>query len=136
MKTIEISIRLDPVEDEIRRMPKEENTEGKQALVIGTNGKYRVIGEDETIDIIDKLSDNFRFDYMGKNLFLVVYNASKVISTGESQFIAGSVLIIKADENGITLLNNEEIENAKAEFAARLVTLCADGIEFSAYEIG
>ena len=136
MKTIEISIRLDPVEDGIRRMPKEENMEGKQALVIGTNGKYRVIGEDETIAIIDKLSDNFRFDYMGKNLFLIVYNASKVISTGESQFIAGSVLIIKADENGITLLNDEEIENAKAEFAARLVTLCADGIEFSAYEMG
>ena len=39
MKTIEISIRLDPVEDGIRRMPKEEKTEGKQALVIGTNGK-------------------------------------------------------------------------------------------------
>ena len=136
MKTIEISIRLDPVEDGIRRMPKEEKMEGKHALVIGTNGKYRVIEEEETISLIDRLLGNLRIDYMGKSAFLVVYNASKVIVTGEGEYIAGSVLVIKADKNGIALLDTEEIEAAKVEFAARLVTLCADGVDFSAYEIG
>ena len=29
----------------------------------------------------------------------------------------------------------EEIEVAKTEFAARIATLCADGMEFSAYEM-
>lgn len=136
MQTIEISIQLDPTMDGISWVPKKVKLEGKHALIIGTNGKYRVIEEDEAISIIDKLSGNCRSDYMGKSTFLVVFNANKVIKTGGAQFIAGSVLIIKAGKNGIAFLDDEEIETAKAEFAARLVTLCADGIDFSAYEIG
>ena len=65
----------------------------------------------------------------------MVCNKKKIIRTGDSRFIAGSVLIVKAGKNGTDLLTVEEVEKAKAEFACRLATLCADGIEFSAYEM-
>ena len=136
MQTIEVNIRLDPFEDGISWMPKNVKMEGKHALVIGTNGKYRVIDEDEALEIMDKLSGCCRSDYMGKTTFLVVYNANKVIKTCGTSFIAGSVLIVKAGNNGMDFLDDAEIEKAKAEFAGRMVTLCADGVDFSAYEIG
>ena len=135
MQTIEISIQLDPSVDGINWMPERVKIEGKHAFVIGTNGNYRIIDEDETFAILDRLFGNSQSDYIGKTSFLVVYNANKVIKTGGSRFIAGSVLVIKSGNNGIELLTDDEIEVAKNEFTSRIVTLCGDGIEFSAYEL-
>lgn len=135
MQTVEISIRLDPTSDGINWIPKKIKMEGKHALVIGTNGKFRIVEEDEAASILDKLSGNCISEYMGHTEFLLVCTAKKIIKTGEARFIAGSVLIVKAGRNGIDLLTDEEIDAAKTEFAARLVTLCADGMEFSAYEM-
>lgn len=136
MQTVEISIQLDPSVDGINWTPKKIKLEGKHALVIGTNGQFRIIDEDEAVSILDRLSGNCYSDYMGHTEFLVVCNSKKIIKTGDARFIAGSVLIVKAGRGGIDFLTDEEIEAAKAEFAARLATLCADGLEFSAYEIG
>jgi len=135
MQTVDISIQLDPSVDGISWTPKKVRLESRHALVIGTNGKHRIIDEDETISIIDRLSGNSCSDYMGNTELLVVCNAKKVIKTCDARFIAGSVLIVKAGRNGIDFLTDEEIETAKVEFASRLVTLCADEIEFSAYQM-
>mgnify|MGYP003292010592 CR=1 FL=1 len=135
MQNIEINIQLDPVEDGISWTPKKVKQEGKYALVIGTNGKYRLIDESEAVEILDRLSSNITSDYMGHTGFFVVCNKNKIIRTGDSRFIAGSVLIVKAGKSGTDLLTEEEVEKAKAEFACRLATLCADGMEFSAYEM-
>lgn len=135
MQNIEINIQLDPVEDGISWTPKKVKQEGKHALVIGTNGRWRVIDEEEAVDILERLSGNCTSDYMGHTGFLVACNKKKIIRTGDSRFIAGSVLIVKAGKHGTDLLTEEEVERAKAEFASRLATLCADGIEFSAYEM-
>lgn len=136
MQTIEISIQLDPSVDGINWMPERVKVEGKHGLVIGTNGKYRIVDEDETYSILDSLFNNSQSDYIGNTPFLVVYNSKKVIKTSESRYIAGSVLVIKFGDKGIELLTDEEIEVAKSEFASRIITLCGDGIEFSAYELG
>ena len=54
MQNIEINIQLDPVEDGISWTPKKVKQEGKYALVIGTNGKYRLIDENEAVDILER----------------------------------------------------------------------------------
>ena len=54
MKNIEINIQLDPVEDGISWTPKKVKQECKYALVIGTNGKYRLIDENEAVDILER----------------------------------------------------------------------------------
>ena len=135
MKNIEINIQLDPVEDGISWIPKKVKQEGKYALVIGTNGKYRLIDENEAVDILERFEGGCDSDYMGHTGFIVICNRKKIIRTGDSRFIAGSVLIVKAGKHGTDLLTEEEIDRAKAEFACRLAILCADGIEFSAYEM-
>ena len=135
MQNIDITIQLDPVEDGANWIPKGMKIKGGGALIIGTNGDYRIAEENEAIEILDRLSSCCSSDYMGHTGFIVICNRKKIIRTGDSRFIAGSVLIVKAGKHGTDLLTEEEIDRAKAEFACRLATLCADGIEFSAYEM-
>lgn len=75
-------------------------------------------------------------DYMGHKVFLVICNSKKIIRVGEAKFFVGSVLVMKGSKERAEFLTDEEVEYAKMQFASRLVTLCADGMEFSAYEIG
>ena len=138
MKQIEINIQLDPVTDGPNFLPEKVTNKSKKALVIGTNGEYRLIDEDEVYEIFDRMTMAMvsESDFMGKTDFLAVFNAKKVLSTGGAKFVVGSVLIVKAVREGITLLDTGEIEQAKTEFQSRLVTLCGSGIQFSAYELG
>jgi len=136
MKEIEINIQLDPVEDGAIVIPKQVNREDKGALIIGTNGECRFAKEAEAYEILDRLGMNCAADYMGKTDYMTIFNAKKVLSTGESQFVVGSVMIIKGTERGIEFLNKAEAEEAKIEFESRLAVLCGSGIQFSAYEIG
>ena len=135
MQNIEITIQLDPVEDGANWIPKGMKIKGGGALIIGTNGDYRIAEENEVIEILDRLSGCCSSDYMGKTSFLVVYNKKKIVAAGDAKFIVGSVMIVKGSAKGIELLDEEEIEQAKKEFESRLATLCGSGIQFSAYEI-
>ena len=45
-------------------------------------------------------------------------------------------MIVKGTDRGLEFLDDEEVEEAKAEFISRLAVLCGSGIQFSAYEIG
>lgn len=136
MKEIEINIQLDPVEDGAIVIPKQVVREDKGALIIGTNGEYRFAKEAEVYEILDRLGMNCAADYMGMTDYMTVFNSKKVLNTGGSQFVVGSVMIVKGTERGIELLNEVEVEEAKIEFESRLAVLCGGGIQFSAYEIG
>ena len=137
MKTFDISIQLDPVEDGVAViLQKQVKRKDKVALIIGTNGEHRIAEEAEAYVILDRLSVNCISEFVGKTEYLMVYNAKKVINTGEGRYVVGSVMIVKGTEKGVGFLSKEEAEEAKAEFESRLVTLCGGGIQFSAYEIG
>ena len=49
MQNIEITIQLDPVEDGANWIPKGMKIKGSGALIIGTNGDYRIAEENEAI---------------------------------------------------------------------------------------
>lgn len=136
MKTIEIDIQLDPVKDGASWIPDKMTIQGRGALIIGTNGQYRFAGEEEAMELFDRLGTCSESAYMGKTNFLMVYNSKKVLSTGDSRFLVGSSMIVKGTRNGVEFMDESEIEAAKVEFESRLATLCGSGIQFSAYEIG
>lgn len=135
MKNIDITIQLDPVNDGVSSIPANVKMKGRGAIVIGTNGNYRFIDEDEAVEILDRLSGSCGTDYMGKNNYLVVYNSKKVIKAIEGRFIVGSVLIVKGTDKGIEFLEEDEINTVINEFASRMATLCSGDMQFSAYEI-
>lgn len=136
MQTVDINIQLDPATDGIICSFEKVKPEDRNALIIGTNGNYRIVDEEEALSILSRMDGFGRSEYMGSTHFLVVFNAGKVIKAGDGEYIAGSVLILKSGKRGIAFMTEEEIEKAKKEFASRIVTLCADGTSFSAYEIG
>lgn len=136
METIEINIQLDPVRDGTSFVPAKVKRKDKKALVIGTNGQYRIVEEDEAFDILNALSDVSESDYLGKSSYLAVFNGNKLLKLGVGKFLVGSVLVIKGGCQGIEMLNDDEIEEAKNEFITRLVTLCGNNMEFTAYEVG
>lgn len=136
VQTMNINIALDPVKDGFYWEQKQTCPKEKHALIIGTNGKYRVIGEQEVTEIWGRLNGYYHMDYMGHKVFLVICNSKKIIRVGEAKFFVGSVLVMKGSKERAEFLTDEEVEYAKMEFTSRLVTLCADGMEFSAYEIG
>ena len=135
MNTIEVKINLDPVNDGAVINPERIMKKEEGALIIGTNGKTKIVPKDFAVDILDELSGSLQGEYMGKTPFLVVMNGEKVINIGCRDYFIGSALIVKSTKDGISMLAGEDFEKAKKEFVSRLITLVGDGQEFSAYEL-
>ena len=136
MEKIEISIQLNPGEDGASFIPDRVRRKDKGALIIGTNGEFRVAEEEEAYELLDRLAVNCASDYVGKTEYLVIFNAKKVLCVSGTKFVVGSVMIVKGTDRGLEFLDEGEVEDAKAEFVSRLAVLCGSGIQFSAYEIG
>ncbi|MBR4579740.1 MAG: hypothetical protein IKO32_00720 [Lachnospiraceae bacterium] len=135
MKTIEVNIKLDPINDGAIINPNRIVRKVEGALVLATNGESKIISEDEAVEILDLLSGNTQGEYMGKTPYLAVFNGEKIFKIGSKHFFIGSALIVKNTKDGITMLADEDFEKATEEFESRLITLVGDGQEFSAYEL-
>ena len=90
----------------------------------------------ETLDsILDMLSDVGHGEYMGKTDYLMMINGNKILKFGTGECFIGSALIMKYDGKGLGFLSGDEFDEASKEFESRLITIVADGQEFSAYEL-
>ena len=135
MKTIEVTIKLDPINDGAVIHPDKIRKKEEGALVIGTNGDSKIISEDEAVQIMDYLSGDLQGECMGKSHFLAVFNAEKIFKIGTREYFVGSAIIVKNTKDGIGMLADDDFEKAKKEFTGRRIKLVGDGQEFSAYEL-
>lgn len=135
MKTIDITIKLDPINDGAVIHPDKIRKKEEGALVIGTNGESKIISEDEAVKIMDYLSGNLQGENMGRSHFLAVFNGEKIFKIGSREYFVGSAIIVKNTKDGIGMLADEDFEKAENEFTGRLTKLIGDGQEFSAYEL-
>lgn len=135
MNTMEISIALDPVNDGAVLVETKIKRKDEGALIIATNGEKRIADVSETREILDKLNEVGHGEYMGNTIFLMMINGNKVINFGTGKCFIGSALIMKFDGKGLAFLSGDEFDRAAAEFESRLITIVADGQEFSAYEL-
>ncbi|MBO5985459.1 MAG: hypothetical protein J6Q02_01515 [Lachnospiraceae bacterium] len=137
MNAIEISINLDPVHDGAVIIEKEmEHVKDAHGLIIATNGDYKEAGAQDVAKILKGLWDRFDVDCMGKTDFVTVFNSRKVIRHEGRKYLVGSVLVVKETGEGIELLDETELEQAKKEFVSRLAVLKIGDISCAAYEIG
>lgn len=135
MKTLNVTIELDPVNDGavITECGFKKKDEG--ALIIGTNGEKRIADVAETQHILELLTNVGHGEYMGKTDYLMMINGNKVLNFGTGKCFIGSALIMKFDGKGLGFLSGEEFEEAAKEFESRLITIVGEGQEFSAYEL-
>lgn len=135
MKNMEIEIRLNPIPDRICRLKKEDAPK-EGALFIGTNGEYRIIQEAEIIDLLSRIAGACTIGRMGKSDYFVVCPDKKLLLVDATCYLVGSALVFKKEDFVLKPLKEEEIEKAITEFMSRLVTLCGNGVQFTAYEVG
>ena len=135
MDTINVTIKLDPVNDgaEIINAILRRKDEG--ALIIATNGDKRIADASEAQRILDKLSDVGHGEYMGDTPYLIMCNGNKILDFGTGKCLIGTAIIMKFDGKGLSLLSGDEFDEAAKEFESRLIRIVGDGQEFSAYEL-
>ena len=72
---------------------------------------------------------------MGNTPYMVIINYSKTFNLTTGTYFIGSAMIMKGDENGLSMLTEDEYDTASKEFTSRLVTLTGNGQDYSAYEL-
>ena len=135
MQAIDISIQLDPVNDGITVIETEYKRKDEGTLVIGTNGKSRIVDVQEAMAIIDGLADVGAGEILGKTDYIAMYNSKTVLKYDTGKCFIGSALIMKCSKDGLSFLAGTEFEEAAKEFTSRLITIVGNGDEFSAYEL-
>ena len=135
MKTLNVTIELDPVNDgavfaENRFKKKEEG-----ALIIGTNGESRTADANEANSILEKLSAVGHGEYLGNSNYIAMFNGDKIINFGTGKCFIGSAIILKYANEKLSLLSGDDFQEAAKEFESRLITIIGDGQEFSALEL-
>ena len=135
MKTLNVTIELDPVNDGAVFAENRFKKKKEGALIIGTNGEKRIAGASEAQRILDILAEVGHGEYMGKTDYLMMINGNKILKFGTGECFIGSALIMKYDGKGLGFLSGDEFDEASKEFESRLITIVADGQEFSAYEL-
>lgn len=135
MDTLDINIALDPINDgavikETRLKRKDEG-----ALIIATNGEFRIVDAYEAQEILDKLNEIGHGEYMGNSDYIAMMNGDKIINFGTGKCFVGSAIVMKFDGRTLSMLVGDEFEKAATEFRSRLITLVCEGQEFSAYEL-
>lgn len=135
MENIEITITLDPLKDGAVIKEKKLKRKNEGALVIATNGESRIVSVDEAERIMDGLSKTGHGEFIGNTDYIAMFNGDKVLDIGTGKCFIGSVLIMKCDGRKLTMLVEEEFEEASKAFLNRLITIVGDGQEFSAFEL-
>ena len=137
MKEIDIIIQLDPLTDGVVMTKKEDmGREDKHALIIGTNGKYRLVSLQEAKEILYSLKDESASFILGSSDYLVIYNAGKAVSINEADYLVGSMLVMRMQEDQLCMMTNEEIAQVQDLIGNRMETMVSDGQTFSALELG
>ena len=137
MKEIDIRIQLNPLTDGVVMTKKEDmGREDKHALIIGTNGKYRLVSLQEAKEILYSLKDESASFILGSSDYLVIYNAGKAVSINEADYLVGSMLVMRMQEDQLCMMTNEEIAQVQDLIGNRMETMISDDQTFSALELG
>ena len=137
MKEIDIRIQLNPLTDGVVMTKKEDmGREDKHALIIGTNGKYRLVSLQEAKEILYSLKDESASFILGSSDYIVIYNAGKAVSINDADYLVGSMLVMRMQEDELCMMSNEEIAQVQELIGNRMETMVSDGQTFSALELG
>ena len=135
MKTLNVTIKLDPVNDGAVFAENRFKKKAEGALIIGTNGDYRISDDHEAYSILDRLKEVEYEEYLGNSNYIALFNGDKIINFETGKCFIGSAIILKYEHEKLLLLEDEDFRKAAKEFTSRMITIVGDGQEFSALEL-
>lgn len=135
IQTLEINIKLDPINDGAVVKEIEDIRKDEGALVIGTNRESRRVTPEEADDIIEKLSGHCEGEFIANTPFIAIFYEDRAFTYHGSRYFIGSMIIMKSTRKGLTFLTGDEFEAAEKVFKSRLVTFMIHGQSYLAYEL-
>lgn len=136
MKSYEINISLDPINDGMNYVTDEISQRGEGSLIIATNGDSRIADLTETTMLAIELIPFCEFEKLGNSDYIAVLNRNKIINYGTGKCFVGTALVAKWIDGGFRNLVDDDYEKAEKAFRSHLIRMVCDGKEFPALEIG
>lgn len=135
MKSIEININLDPVKDGAVCIAKPVTICEKVGVVVGTNGKFRVVTETEIKRIFEMLGENAGLEPMGKSGYAAIFRTDRIMKIEDEHYFVGSALVLKCKGDVLERMEPDMVEEAKDTFISRLRMLKNEEVQFSALQL-
>lgn len=130
--TKSMSITLNPLTDGFVENDKDMVRADGSALIIATNGAFRLTDMMEAKHIIEGLGTRGGSIILGDDDFIVLFNDDKAFDLAEGRFFAGSMLVMKISEDRLLPLSDDEIVTAQEMLDGRMATFVSGDQQFSA----
>lgn len=130
--TRSMSITLNPLTDGFVENDKDMVRADGHALIIATNGAFRLTDMMEAKHIIEGLGTRGGSIILGDDDFIVLFNDDKAFDLAEGRFFVGSMLVMKISEDRLLPLSDEEIVTAQEMLDGRMATFVSGDQQFSA----
>ena len=130
--TKSMSITLNPLTDGFVENDKDMVRADGSALIIATNGAFRLTDMMEAKHIIEGLGTRGGSIILGDDDFIVLFNDDKAFDLEEGRFFVGSMLVMKISEERLLPLSDDEIVTAQEMLDKRMATFVSGDQQFSA----
>lgn len=130
--TKSMSITLNPLTDGFVENDKDMVRADGSALIIATNGAFRLTDMMEAKHIIEGLGTRGGSIILGDDDFIVLFNDDKAFDLAEGRFFVGSMLVMKISEDRLLPLSDDEIVTAQEMLDGRMATFVSGDQQFSA----
>lgn len=130
--TRSMSITLNPLTDGFVENDKDMVRADGHALIIATDGAFRLTDMMEAKHIIEGLGTRGGSIILGDDDFIVLFNDDKAFDLAEGRFFVGSMLVMKISEDRLLPLSDDEIVTAQEMLDGRMATFVSGDQQFSA----
>ena len=130
--TKSMSITLNPLTDGFVENDKDMVRADGSALIIATDGAFRLTDMMEAKHIIEGLGTRGGSIILGDDDFIVLFNDDKAFDLAEGRFFVGSMLVMKISEDRLLPLSDDEIVTAQEMLDGRMATFVSGDQQFSA----
>lgn len=141
MEELKIRIELDPAKDGIIHFPDNPDLEligdidQRKALVIGTDGNFRIINTAEMEKIYTEIEGKCIAAPLGDG-YVMCFSSDSVIESEFSQYLVGSAMILKIGrDRKIKPLTDIDIKKMRILFDIGTITLKYGKTRFGAYAL-
>lgn len=130
--TRSMSITLNPLTDGFVENNKDMVRADGHALIIATDGAFRLTDMMEAKHIIEGLGTRGGSIILGDDDFIALFNDDKAFDLEEGRFFVGSMLVMKISEDRLLPLSDDEIVTAQEMLDGRMATFVSGDQQFSA----
>ena len=127
-----MSITLNPLTDGFVENNKDMVRADGHALIIATDGAFRLTDMMEAKHIIEGLGTRGGSIILGDDDFIALFNDDKAFDLEEGRFFVGSMLVMKISEDRLLPLSDDEIVTAQEMLDGRMATFVSGDQQFSA----